>query len=101
VTTGNLNFTESPQGLFGLSGFLVQPLDSNNHPIGPDLSVPPLLSVLLTFNFGHVTTVNRDASGNVVLDINLAGVTLNLDYNSAGQLTSASAFGFSIPVGLL
>jgi hypothetical protein len=101
VTTGNLNFTQTPQGSFGLSGLLVQPLDSDNHPVGPALNVPPLLSVLLTLNFVHITNVNRDSSGNVVIAVNLMGVPLNLDYNSAGQLTGASAFGFPVPASLL
>jgi YD repeat-containing protein len=101
VATGNLNFTESPQGLFGLAGLLVQPLASNNQPAGPSLGIPPVLSVFLTLNFAHVTTVNRDASGNVVISVNLAGIAFNLDYNGAGQLTGATVLGFPIPTALI
>jgi hypothetical protein len=101
VTTGNLNFTESPQGLFGLFGVLVQPLDSNNQPVGPSLNVPFFLSTLLTLNVAHIQSLNRDASGNAVIDINLLGITLDLDYNAAGQLTGAHAFGIPISPSLL
>jgi hypothetical protein len=101
VTTGNLNFTGASQGLFGLNGFLVQPLDSDNHAIAPAELVPPFLSVFLTFRFANVTSVNRDASGNVVIAVSLAGVNFNLDYNPSGQLVGANVFGFSIPTVLL
>ena len=101
VTTGNLNFTVTAQGLFGLSGLLVQPLASNNQPIGPSLNVPFFLSTLLTFNVAHIQSLNRDASGNVVIDINLLGVTLDLDYNGAGQLAGAHVFGIPISPSLL
>jgi hypothetical protein len=101
VTTGNLNFTESPQGFFGLFGLLVQPLASNNQPVGPTLDVPPLLSVFVTVGFAQVTFLNRDASGNVVIGIQLFGVTIDLDYSSSGQLASATALGMSVPIGLL
>lgn len=101
VTTGNLNFTETPQGLFGLAGLLVQALDSNNQPIGPALDIPPLLSVFVTFHFATVTSVNRDASGSEVVAVNFMGITLDLDYNSSGQLFGATAFGIPIPISLL
>jgi YD repeat-containing protein len=101
VTTGNLNFTETPQGFFGLSGLLVQPLASNNQPVGPSLNVPSLLSVLLTLNLVKITSLNRDASGNVVIAINFAGTTIDLDYNGAGQLTGATVLGMPFPVNLL
>ncbi len=101
VTTGNLNFTETPLGLFGLAGLLVQALDSNNQPIGPSLDVPPFLSVFVTFHFATVTSVDRDAFGSVVIAINFMGATLDLDYNSSGQLFGATAFGIPIPISLL
>jgi hypothetical protein len=101
VTTGNLNFTEAAQGLFGLGGLLVQPLDSNNDPVGPALDVPPLLSVFLAFRLANVMSVNRDAAGDVVISVNLGGLPFNLDYSSAGQLTAASVFAFPIPTSLI
>jgi hypothetical protein len=101
VTTGNLNFTETPQGFFGLSGLLVQPLASNNQPVGPALDVPFFLSTFLTLDIAHISSLDRDASGNVVIDISLAGITLDLNYNGAGQLTGASVFGISIPTFLI
>jgi hypothetical protein len=57
--------------------------------------------VLLSFRFAQVASLNRDASGNVVLAVRLAGVTFSLDFSNAGQLTGASVFGISIPVGIL
>lgn len=101
ISTGNLNFTEAAQGLFGLAGLRVQPLDSDNDPVGSGLNIPPILSVFLTVNLAHITSLNRDASGNVVIAVNLVGITLDLDYNSAGQLIGAHAFGFSIPTALI
>jgi hypothetical protein len=101
VTTGNLNFTERPLGLIGLSGLLVQPLDSNNQPVGPVEDVPPLLSAFVTLGFAQVTFVNRDASGNVVIGIKLFGASIDLDYSSSGQLSSATIFGIPVPIGLL
>jgi hypothetical protein len=101
VTTGKLNFTETPQGLIGLSGLLVQPLDSNNQPVGPAEDVPPLLSAFLTLGFAQVTFVNRDASGNVVIGIKLFGASIDLDYSSSGQLSSATIFGIPVPISLL
>ncbi|HEY7308741.1 MAG TPA: hypothetical protein VH643_05180, partial [Gemmataceae bacterium] len=101
VTTGNLNSNQSAQGLFGLSGFLVQPLDSNNNPVGPALDVPPVLSVFLALRFANITSVNRDAAGDVVISVNLGGIPINLDYSSAGQLTGATVLGFSIPTSAI
>jgi hypothetical protein len=101
VITGNLGFTGTPQGLLGLSGFLVQPLASNNQPVGPALTVPSLLSVFLTLDVAMVTSVSRDASGNVVIGVTFVGFPLALNYSSAGALVSATAFGISIPVSLL
>ncbi len=101
VTTGNLNFTEKPLGLVGLSGLLVQPLDSDNQPVGPAEDVPPVLSAFVTLGFAQVTFVNRDASGNVVIGIKLFGVSIDLDYNSSGQLSSATIFGIPVPISLL
>ncbi len=101
VTTGNLDFTETPHGLFGLSGLLVQPLDSDNQPVGPAEDIPPLLSAFVTLGFAQVTLVNRDASGNVVIGIEWFGIPIDLDYSSSGQLTSATVFGTPIPIGLL
>jgi hypothetical protein len=82
-------------------GLLVQPLASDNHPVGPALDVPPVFSILLAINFAHVTSVNRDASGNVVVAVNLAGFTFDLDYSSVGQITGATVLGFPIPVSLI
>jgi hypothetical protein len=93
VTTGNLNFTESPQGPFGLFGLLVQPLASNNQPVGPSLDVPFFFSTLLTLDLAQITSLNRDVFGNVAIKINLLGLSFTLDYNSAGQLTAESLFG--------
>jgi hypothetical protein len=101
VTTGNLNSNQSAQGLFGLSGFLVQPLDSDNNPVGPALDVPPVLSVFLALRFANITSVNRDAAGDVVISVNLGGIPINLDYSSAGQLTGATVLGFSIPTSAI
>jgi hypothetical protein len=101
VTTGNLNFTVTAQGLFGLSGLLVQPLASNNQPVGPALNVPSPLSAFLALNLVQITSVNRDASGNVGILINIGGITLDLDYNSAGQLTTATVFGMPFPISML
>ncbi len=101
VSTGNLNFTETPHGLFGLSGLLVQPLDSDNQPVGPVEDVPPVLSAFVTLGFAQITFVNRDASGNVVIGIKLFGASIDLDYNSSGQLSSATIFGIPVPISLL
>jgi hypothetical protein len=101
VTTGNLKFTETPLGTLGLSGLQVQPLASNNQPVGPPLTVPPPLSIFLALNLVQVTAVNRDASGNVGILINFGGITLDLDYNSAGQLTTATVFGMPFPISML
>ncbi len=101
VTTGNLKFTETPLGLLGLSGLQIQPLASNNQPVGPALNVPSPLSVFLALNLVQVTSLTRDASGNVVIAINFGGVTLDLDYNGAGLLTGATVFGMPFPVNML
>jgi hypothetical protein len=101
VTTGNLKFTETPQGLFGLSGLLVQPLASNNQPVGPPLTVPSPLSAFLALNLVQITSLNRDASGNVGIIISFGGITLDLDYNAAGQLTGATVFGMPFPINML
>jgi hypothetical protein len=101
VTTGNLNFTETPEGLIGLSGLLVQPLDSNNEPVGPADDIPPLLSAFVTLGFAQVSFVNRDGSGNVAIGIKLFGASIDLDYSSSGQLSFATIFGIPVPISLL
>jgi hypothetical protein len=101
TTTGNLNFTTTPQGLFGLSGFLVQPLDSSNTPVGPSAEVPPVLSVFLALNLAHITSVNRDASGNVGVDIIFMGIPIDLEFLFALQLSSATVFGIPVSVGVI
>jgi hypothetical protein len=80
---------------------LVQPLASNNQPVGPSVDVPFFLSTFLTLDIAHLTSLSRDASGNVAIKINLLGISFNLDYNGAGQLTDASVFGIAIPPSLL